>query len=342
MVDPESLYTTIRDEAGTVLIGNEQVLEELTVSLLTGGHVLLEGVPGVAKTTIAEVFARTLGLDFQRIQMTPDLMPADITGTTIYREATGEFEAKRGPIFSNVVVVDEINRATPKTQSALLEAMQEEQVTIEGSTHPLPEPFMVVATMNPIDMEGTFALPEAQRDRFQLKLDVDIPERELEDALLERFDENPDLRADWVRQVVTASDIAAAREVADDAYVDPSIRSYILDIVQATRDSSDTAHGASPRASIHLLAASKARAAIYGREYVIPDDPKALAGSVLAHRLVLSTDAELGDLKPRTVVEDAVRTVTPPTHDEIRSAAAAVSDGGCPTDGDDAVERSDE
>ncbi|SFG72534.1 MoxR-like ATPase [Halopelagius inordinatus] len=327
MDEPDTLYTAIRDEAATVLVGNESVLEELTVSLLTGGHVLLEGVPGVAKTTIAEVFARTLGLDFQRIQMTPDLMPADVTGTTIYRETTGEFETKRGPIFSNLVVVDEINRATPKTQSALLEAMQEGQVTIEGETYPLPEPFMVVATMNPIDMDGTFALPEAQFDRFQLKIDVDIPERELESALLERFDETPDLRPDLIRQVVSADDIYAARATVRDVHVDPSIRDYILDIVQSTRDSTDTAHGASPRAGIHLLSSSKARAAVEGRDYVIPDDPKALAEPVLAHRIVLSTDAELSDLDSRSVVGDAVSAVTPPTHD-VAPSAEAVSDGG--------------
>ena len=328
MVDPESLYTTIRDEAGTVLIGNEQVLEELTISLLTGGHVLLEGVPGVAKTTIAEVFARTLSLDFQRIQMTPDLMPADVTGTTIYREATGEFETKRGPVFANLVLVDEINRATPKTQSALLEAMQENTVTIEGQTHPLPEPFMVVATMNPIDMEGTFALPEAQRDRFQLKLDVEIPERELESELLARFDDRPSLGPTDAQQVVSLEDVVDARAAVRDIHVDPSVREYILDIVEATRDSVDTAHGASPRAGIHLFTASKARAAIHGREYVVPEDPKALAESVLAHRFVLSTDAELSDLEPRTIVEDVVRKVTPPTHDDVVRSAGAVSDGG--------------
>ncbi|MDS0300301.1 MoxR family ATPase [Halogeometricum sp. S1BR25-6] len=341
MTDPQSLYTTVRTEAATVLVGNEQVLEELTVSLLTGGHILLEGVPGVAKTTIADVFANTLGLDFQRIQMTPDLMPVDITGTKIYRETTGEFETKRGPVFANLVLVDEINRATPKTQSALLEAMQEEQVTIEGETYPLPDPFMVVATMNPIDMEGTFALPEAQRDRFQLKLTVDLPERDLEETLLERFDETPGLRPDQVQQAVSLDDIAEARTVVENVYVDESIRNYILDIVQATRDSADTAHGASPRASIHLLFASKARAAIKGREYVIPDDPKALAESVLAHRLVLSTDAELGSVDPESVVEGAVRAVTPPTYDTVRSSAT-VSDGGELSNDADDVERTDE
>jgi MoxR-like ATPase len=339
MAEPESLYAAVSSEAANVLVGNEQIIEELTVSLLTDGHVLLEGVPGVAKTTIAKLFAKTLGMEFQRIQMTPDLMPADITGTQIYRETTGEFETKKGPIFANLVVVDEINRATPKTQSALLEAMQEKQVTIEGETLPLPDPFMVIATMNPIDMEGTFALPEAQRDRFQLKLDVDIPERELESELLARFDEQPDLGPETTEQVVSLDDFATARARVRDVYVDPSVREYILDLVEATRDSADTAHGASPRAGIHLLAASKARAAIHGREYVVPEDPKALSGSVLAHRLVLSTDAELSDLQPRTVVDDVVRTVTPPTHEDVVSAAGAVSDGGSPRERDGGTDR---
>jgi MoxR-like ATPase len=288
----------------------------------------------VAKTTIAELFARTLGMDFRRIQMTPDLMPADITGTKIYRETTNEFETKLGPVFANLVVVDEINRSTPKTQSALLEAMQEEQVTIEGETHTLPDPFMVVATMNPIEMEGTFTLPEAQRDRFQLKLDIGLLDRNLEDTLLARFDRSPDMGPEDIEQVVSLEDIAEARTIAKDVHVDASIREYILDIVEATRNSADTAHGASHRAGIHLLSAAKARAAIRGRDYVIPDDPKELATSVLAHRLVLSTDAELSDLSPRAVVEDAIQTVTPPTHEEMVQTAETVSDGGPPSETD--------
>jgi len=328
MVTPESLYEEISAEAANVLVGNERVIEELTVSLLTDGHVLLEGVPGVAKTTVAKLFAWTLGMDFQRIQMTPDLMPADITGTKIYRQTMNDFETKRGPIFSNLVVVDEINRSTPKTQSALLEAMQERQVTIEGETLQLPDPFMVIATMNPIDMEGTFSLPKAQRDRFQVKLTVDIPPRELENELYARFDETPDLGPEKTQQVISTDEIFSAQEAVESVYVDASVREYILDIVEGTRVSTDTAHGASPRAGIHLLKASKALAAIRGRDYVIPDDPKALAQSVLAHRLVLSTDAELSDVTPEEIIEETLRTVTPPTHDDMIRSAEAVSDGG--------------
>ncbi|MEF8859037.1 MAG: MoxR family ATPase [Halolamina sp.] len=294
MSDPATFYDAVREEAGTVLIGNEEVLRGLSMAALTRGHVLLEGVPGVAKTTIANLFARTSGLEFNRIQMTPDILPADITGTHIYRDATGEFELQRGPVFANVVVADEINRATPKTQSALLEAMQERAVTIEGETLSLPDPFMVIATQNPIEMEGTFALPEAQRDRFQLKLTVDIPDRGGERELLDRFDTDPDLGPASVSQVLSPADIAEARAGVVDVHVADPVREYILDLVRATRTSPDVEYGASPRASLAFLNAGKASAAISGREYVIPDDVKALAHPILRHRLVLSTDAELG------------------------------------------------
>jgi MoxR-like ATPase len=328
MIEPAALFDEIHDEVGRVLVGNRDIVEGLTTALFTRGHVLLEGVPGVAKTTIATLFARTLGFDYRRIQMTPDLLPADVTGTRIYRAETGDFDLQKGPIFSNLVVVDEINRATPKTQSALLEAMQERQVTIEGDTHDLPSPFMIVATQNPIEMEGTFGLPEAQRDRFLLKLRVDIPDRELETRLLDVFDENPDHTPDDIGAVVTPEDIVSARQVVDDVYLNESVRDYILDIVEATRASADVAYGASPRAGIALLQASKARASIRGRTYVIPDDPKALAEQVLAHRLVLSTDAELSDVPPREVIRDVLDTVTPPEVTEEFASATAVGDGG--------------
>lgn len=294
MTDPATFYDTVRDEASSVLIGNEDILEGLSIAALTGGHVLLEGVPGVAKTTIANLFAGASGLEYNRIQMTPDILPADITGTHIYREPTGEFELQRGPVFANVVVADEINRATPKTQSALLEAMQEGTVTIEGDTLSLPAPFMVIATQNPIEMEGTFALPEAQRDRFQLKLTVDLPGREMERRLFDRFDDEPEIGPSSVSQVVTPEDLDEARAAVSATHVADPVREYILDLVRATRDSPDVEYGASPRATLAFLNASKAAAAIDGRSYVIPDDIKELAHPVLRHRLVLSTDAELG------------------------------------------------
>ncbi len=336
MSDPEAVARAVREEIGKVLIGNEDVIDGLTVALLTRSHVLLEGVPGVAKTTMANLFARATGLDYKRIQMTPDVLPADVTGTHVYREATGEFDLQKGPVFSNVVVADEINRATPKTQSALLEAMQERRVTIEGDTHELPDPFAVIATQNPIEMDGTFELPEAQRDRFQFRFVVGLPDRDTEWELLNRFDADPDLGPEDVEQVVTPEEIVAARETARGTYVSDAVKGYILDLVAATRESPDTEHGASPRAGIAFLNASKAHAAVEGRQYVIPDDVKLLADPVLAHRLVLSTDAELGDVTPSEVVQSVVGSVTPPGGEEpetgTEAGAEAVGDGGDPVE----------
>jgi len=330
--DPQALYSAVADEVSSVLIGNEEVIEGLTISLLTRGHVLLEGVPGVAKTTIANLFATATGLDFSRIQMTPDLLPADVTGTNVYREQTGEFELQRGPIFTNLVVADEINRATPKTQSAFLEAMQEGSVTIEGKTLSLPSVFMLIATQNPIEMEGTHGLPEAQRDRFQLKLTVELPNEDSEIALMDRFDGTPELGPADVSAVVSEDDIVAARETVTQVYVDDSIKSYIRDIVAATRESSALEHGASPRATLLFMQTAKARAAIHDRDYVITDDVKALAQPVLAHRISLSADAELSGRSPQEIIADIIGTVaTPGGEPDPPSAEAPVtSDGGTP------------
>ena len=319
MSKPEAFYEKIKQEVEQVLIGNEEVLEGLTISLLTSNHVLLEGVPGVAKTTLANAFARAIGLNHRRIQMTPDILPADITGTQIYREQTGEFELQEGPLFTNMVVADEINRATPKTQSALLEAMQEHNVTIEGQTLALPDPFIVVATQNPIEYEGTFELPEAQRDRFMFKLTVDLPERASELELLDRFDVTPDLSADDIGQAVSIHDLHAAREAVNSVYVDQKIKEYIIDIVTATRTSPQIEYGASPRASLALLNAGKAQAAIRGRDYVIPDDVKGLTHNVLAHRLVLSTEAELSGQPIEEVIGDVTSDVTVPEPEPIEA-----------------------
>ena len=320
MTDPAGFHAAVREEVSGVLIDNEDVVRGISIAALTGGHVLLEGVPGVAKTTIANLFARASGLEYNRIQMTPDILPADITGTHIYREQTGEFDLQRGPVFANVVVADEINRATPKTQSALLEAMQEGTVTIEGDTLSLPDPFMVIATQNPIEMEGTFALPEAQRDRFQLKLTVDLPGREMERELFDRFDAKPGIGPDTIEQVVSSDELTAARSVVADVHVAEPVREYILDLVRATRDSSDVEHGASPRATLAFLNTAKAAAAIDGREYVIPDDVKDLAHPVLRHRLVLSTDAELGGESVDDLVDEFVASVPVPDDAEADTA----------------------
>ncbi|QLD88744.1 MoxR family ATPase [Natronomonas salina] len=330
MSEPAALYSAIRDEVQTVLLGNEDIVEGLTVALLTNGHVLLEGVPGIAKTTIAVLFSEATGLTHSRIQMTPDILPADITGTNVYRESTGTFETRKGPVFANVVLADEINRATPKAQSALLEAMAERQVTIEGETHALPSPFLLIATQNPIEMEGTYTLPEAQRDRFQLKLTMGLPDRETERALLDRFDATPELAATDISQVVSPDDILAARDAVNDVHVAPEIKQYVLDIVAASRSHSSVEHGASPRASLAFLKTGKARAAIHGREYVIPDDIKTLAHPVLLHRLLLNADAEIGGVDTAELVYEIVDSVQTPDglDQDTPGDASAISDGG--------------
>ncbi|WP_135854097.1 AAA family ATPase [Halorussus salinus] len=323
MTEPAAIYEDLRDRVGTVLVGNEEIVEGLTISLLTRGHVLLEGVPGVAKTTIALLFAEATGMDSNRIQMTPDILPADITGTNVYREATGEFDLQRGPVFTNLVVADEINRATPKTQSALLEAMQESAVTIEGETLSLPEPFLVVATQNPVEMEGTYELPIAQRDRFQFKFTVGMPDADDEMALLDRFDQSPDLGPGDVSPVVSTADILDARETVEEVHVERAVKEYLLGLVGATRESPDLEYGASPRTALSFLHATKARAAIRGRDYVIPDDAKALAEPLLAHRLTLSAEAELGDVTVEDVVADVLASVEPPSGPEDPTESGA-------------------
>ena len=310
---PVAVYETLADEMGRVLIGNEDIVEGLTIALLTRGHVLLEGLPGVGKTTIADLLATVTGLSYSRIQMTPDVLPADITGTHVYRETTGEFELQKGPVFANVVVADEINRATPKTQSALLEAMQEGQVTIEGTRLELPDPFMVVATQNPIEMEGTFALPEAQRDRFQFKLHVETPTEDEELALLDRFDDRPELGPDDVDQKLTVDEIQTARSVVDGVHVDSSVKRYIRDIVRTTREMETIDYGGSPRAAIMFLRSAKSRAAIRGRDYVTPDDVKSLSYSILNHRIIRSTDAEISDISISKIIQNVLDNVTTPS-----------------------------
>jgi MoxR-like ATPase len=312
MTDPADVYDRVRAEVDRVLIGNDEVIEGLIVAMLADGHMLLEGVPGVAKTTMAKAFARVTGLDYSRVQMTPDVLPADITGTEVYRHESGEFTLRRGPVFANLVVADEINRATPKTQSALLEAMQERQVTIGGETLALPSPFMLIATQNPIEMEGVYELPEAQRDRFQFRYRMDLLDREDERRVVDRFDESPDLGPADLEQVVTPEELDAAQQVVDDVYVAGRVKEYLIDVVLATRRSEEVAHGASTRATLMLLRGAKAYAAIRGRDYVIPDDVIALVEPALAHRLVLDTEADIAGRMPEEVLEDAVESVDLP------------------------------
>jgi len=313
MSNPEELHDTVAAEVSRVLVGQDRLVRQLTIALLTDGHILLEGVPGVAKTTLANVFARATGLNYNRLQMTPDILPADITGTTVYRQNTGEFELQRGPVFANIVVADEINRATPKAQSALLEAMEERHVSIEGETLALPDPFMLIATQIPLEMDGTFELPEAQRDRFRLKLTVTVPDRADEREMVDRFDDTPGLGPDTVEQVVDPADLRTARAAVSDVHVSEDVREYILDLVEATRSHDHVEHGASPRASLAFLHTAKARAALAGRDYVIPGDVKTLAEPILVHRLLLSTDARLGDVTPAAIVADVRESVPTPS-----------------------------
>ena len=303
-MDGKDFMNAILREVEKAVVGKEDVVELLTIALLSGGHVLIEGIPGVAKTTIAKAFSSAIGLKFSRIQLTPDLLPADITGIYYYDQKTGEWTVKYGPIFANVVLADEINRAQPKTQSALLEAMQEKQVTIEGTTHRLPEPFMVIATMNPLEHEGVYVLPEAQLDRFMLKIEIGFPPKEEEIQLLTRKSR---MEFGAVNPVVTREELLDLMKKAMEVKVSEGIIEYIYNLVSKTRTDERLLFGASPRAGEHLLYAAKASAFLDGRDYVIPDDVKKVAVSVLSHRVILKAEYELEGLKAKDVVEDIVR-----------------------------------
>ncbi len=303
----ERLYA----EIGRVIVGQRVVIDRLLIGLLTGGHILLEGVPGLAKTLAARTLARGLRLSFHRIQFTPDLLPADVIGTQIYNPRSGDFSIKKGPVFANLVLADEINRAPAKVQSALLEAMQEKQVTIGDHTYALAQPFLVLATQNPIEQEGTYPLPEAQVDRFMLKLKFDYPSKEEELTILERMSAiDPDLS---IEPVLEPDDIAALRRVIDRLYVDEKIKRYIVDVVHATRRPMDHGldiapyiqYGASPRATVFLTRAAKGQAFLEGRGYVTPEDIKKIGYDVLRHRLFVTYEAEAEEISP----EDLIRRI---------------------------------
>ena len=284
----KNLWNRLREELSKVVVGKEDIIEKIFICLLSNGHVLLEGVPGIAKTHIAKNFSAALGCKFKRIQFTPDLLPMDIIGSNVYIQKTGEFVFKEGPIFANIILADEVNRSPPKTQSALLECMQERQVTVEGKTYPLPSPFMVLATQNPIELEGTYPLPEAQVDRFLMKVLVDYPTKEEEIKILEMKEGEKTVRA-----ITSAREIVRLSKEVERIYVDPSIRNYITELVTRTRKSPDLLLGASPRASIALQHTARVHAALRGRDFVTPDDVKAMLVPVLNHRLILKPEAEL-------------------------------------------------
>ena len=275
----------------SVIVGKSEVVLLALVALLCEGHVLLEDVPGVGKTTLAKAIARSLGCSFRRIQFTPDLMPSDITGIHFYNQKTGEFQFREGPLFAQVILGDEINRATPRTQAALLEAMEERQITIEGETSILPRPFLVLATQNPVELEGTFPLPEAQLDRFLVRIKLGYPDEDSEDEILARLESSSPL--DAVHPVVEPEELVRLTTALNHLHVDPSVRRYAVRIVQATRQDAAFELGASPRASLGLFRTARAYAATGGRDYVLPDDVKAMAPHVIPHRLILSTQARL-------------------------------------------------
>ena len=299
------------DAVETIIVGKRPVLERVLWAVLADGHLLIEDVPGLAKTLMAKSFAAGLGLSFRRIQFTPDLLPADITGTHIFDRKTGEFVLRPGPIFTNVLLADEINRAPPKTQSALLEAMQERQATLEGETLRLDRPFFVIATQNPIEHEGTYPLPEAQVDRFLLKIDVGYPTREQEIEILERRRRRGSDDA-ILAPITSGEQVKALQAAVEDVHVDPALEGYMVDIVAATRGHNQVEIGASPRGSLALLKASRARAALAARDFVTPDDVKAVALPALAHRLLLKPDPWIRGVRTTAVIADVLAQVPVP------------------------------
>src|SRR6266581_2158383 len=305
----------IIDEVERAVVGKREALELVLLGFLADGHVLVEDFPGLAKTLIARSFAQVFAMDFGRVQFTPDLMPSDVTGSSVFNQRTGDFEFRPGPIFTNLLLGDEINRAPPKTQAALLEAMQERQVTIEDRTHPLPPPFLVLATQNPIEFEGTYPLPEAQLDRFLLRISVGYPRREDEAAVLARRGERKQERIE-LEPVVDASTLVAMQRALEEVYVSDSIRLYMVDLVRATRESPRVQVGASPRGSLALYALARGRAALSGRDFVVPDDVKSVAVAALAHRLTLRPELWVQRVRPEEIVREVLRTVPTPAPDQ--------------------------
>jgi MoxR-like ATPase len=299
-----------RENVQKVIVGKEEVINLALVAILCDGHVLLEDVPGTGKTMLARSVASTLGCTFRRIQFTPDLLPSDVTGINYFNQKLQDFEFRPGPVMSQVVLADEINRATPRTQSAMLEAMQERQVTVDGVTHALPRPFLVMATQNPIELEGTFPLPEAQVDRFLLRLPIGYPEEEDEHTILLRFERADPL--DTLEAVTDPEEIADMQRQVREVRVEASVRGYIVDVVRATRVHKDIQLGASPRATMALYRCAQALAAIKGREYVLPDDVKLLAPYVLTHRIIISPATRLRGRQTTDVLMDVINTVPVP------------------------------
>ncbi len=315
MTSARDLFDVLDERVGVRLFGVSQALRLLLVGVLTDAHVLLDDVPGVGKTTLVRTVASLLGLQFHRVQFTPDLMPSDITGTSVLNMKSQDFEFRPGPIFTQVLLADEINRATPKTQAALLEAMQERQVTVDGVSYPLPDPFFVLATQNPVELEGTFPLPEAQLDRFLLRIRIGYPSGDQEERILETPQGR---RSAGAMTLPEAPDLPGLREEVDRVRIEQPVRSYIVALAHATRDHADLEVGVSPRAIEHMGDAARGTALLTGRDYVLPDDVKELADPVWAHRLVLTTDARIRDRRAADALADVLERVPVPA--EFQSA----------------------
>lgn len=309
----QEAVTQVKSELGKVIIGQQNMIELLIISILSNGHSLIEGVPGVAKTVTAKLLAKTMNVDFSRIQFTPDLMPSDILGTSIFNVKTSEFEFKKGPLFSNIILIDEINRAPAKTQAALFEAMAERQITIDGTEYNMEPPFLVFATQNPIEQEGTYRLPEAQLDRFLFKIKVQYPTLEEEVEILERKHEQKNSQVEQlITSVLSAKQIAEYQNTIKEIIVEKNLIKYIASIVDNTRTNANLYLGASPRASIAIMDASKALAAINGRDFITPDDIKKVATPILAHRIILTPEREMEGLTAEHVVKQIIESIEIP------------------------------
>jgi MoxR-like ATPase len=312
-VDVQSLYKTIqviKENLGKVIIGKDRSIDLVIIGLLCQGHLLIDDVPGVGKTVLARSLAKSIDCKFRRVQFTPDMLPSDLTGVSIYNQKNNEFEFKEGPLFAQIVLADEINRATPKTQSALLEVMEERQITVDGITYVLQSPFMVLATQNPIEYEGTFPLPEAQLDRFLMRFKMGYPSMSTEVNILSMQQLSHPIEE--LKPVLDLDTIRSAQEQIKEVHVSDAVKRYIVEIARATRDHEDVYLGASPRGSLGLLRTAQARAVLLQREYVIPDDVKDLANPVLAHRIVIQPSARIQEIKPETIIEEILRTVPVP------------------------------
>jgi len=303
----------IKNEMSKVIVGQEEMIDQVLIALMANGHILLEGVPGVAKTLTAKVLAYCINSDFSRIQFTPDLMPSDITGTSVYNNKKSDFEFKEGPVFSNLVLVDEINRAPAKTQSALLEVMEEKQVTVDGTTYKMNEPFMVLATQNPIEYEGTYRLPEAQIDRFLFKIKVGYPELDEEINILEKQNERKGFdQLKEIKKIIKGKDIVKLKAISQSIHVDEKLQKYIAEIVIKSRNHSDLYLGGSPRASLAIMEGAKAYSILMGRDFVKPDDIQYIAYPALRHRFILTPEKEMEGKTPEDVIKDIIASIEVP------------------------------